>query len=110
MYRGRILEAGPAEKVVHDPAHPYTRQLLAARLSIDPGQRMATRAVGPVGPGAAEQSQCVFYDRCPVAIAACASADIPFVEVAGGHRAACIRAAKGDPTEINPRPRARMTP
>ncbi len=30
MYRGRIVEHGPAEQVLIDPAHAYTRELLAA--------------------------------------------------------------------------------
>ncbi|MGR6920680.1 ABC transporter ATP-binding protein [[Actinomadura] parvosata] len=30
MRRGRLVEAGPAEQVVGEPAHAYTRALLAA--------------------------------------------------------------------------------
>ncbi|AQZ64235.1 Oligopeptide transport ATP-binding protein OppF (TC 3.A.1.5.1) [[Actinomadura] parvosata subsp. kistnae] len=30
MHRGRLVEAGPAEQVVGEPAHEYTRALLAA--------------------------------------------------------------------------------
>jgi ABC-type glutathione transport system ATPase component len=30
MYQGRIVEHGPAERVLADPKHPYTRRLLAA--------------------------------------------------------------------------------
>ena len=30
MYRGRIVESGPAEEIWRDPRHPYTRALLAA--------------------------------------------------------------------------------
>ncbi|MFG2503649.1 ABC transporter ATP-binding protein [Streptomyces sp. NPDC048441] len=30
MYLGRIVEAGPAEQVLSDPQHPYTRDLLSA--------------------------------------------------------------------------------
>jgi peptide/nickel transport system ATP-binding protein len=30
MYQGRIIEFGPAEQVLIDPAHDYTRELLAA--------------------------------------------------------------------------------
>jgi peptide/nickel transport system ATP-binding protein len=30
MYRGRIVEEGPAEQVLTDPSHEYTRTLLSA--------------------------------------------------------------------------------
>jgi peptide/nickel transport system ATP-binding protein len=30
MKDGRILEAGPAERILTQPEHPYTRSLLAA--------------------------------------------------------------------------------
>jgi peptide/nickel transport system ATP-binding protein len=34
MRRGRIVETGPFEAVTQDPAHPYTRTLLAARIGL----------------------------------------------------------------------------
>ena len=34
LYRGDLVEVGPAAQVVHDPQHDYTRSLLAARLSL----------------------------------------------------------------------------
>ena len=36
LYAGRICEIGPAANVLHHPAHPYTAQLLRARLHLDP--------------------------------------------------------------------------
>ncbi|MDP9455550.1 MAG: ATP-binding cassette domain-containing protein [Actinomycetota bacterium] len=36
MFRGRIVELGPAETVVTDPRHPYTRTLLRAAEELSP--------------------------------------------------------------------------
>ena len=43
MKDGRIVESGPAEEVLHTPAHPYTRMLLAAAPDLGPD--------GPAGTG-----------------------------------------------------------
>jgi len=31
MYKGKIVEQGPARQILHQPSHPYTRALLACR-------------------------------------------------------------------------------
>jgi oligopeptide/dipeptide ABC transporter ATP-binding protein len=97
MYRGQIVEEGPAGPVVTEPAHPYTQQLVAARLPIDPRQRLE-----PPGAMLARSVQqdagCPFYSRCPIAIDACASSEIPFVNLGHGHRAACLRVGEAAAT------------
>jgi ABC-type oligopeptide transport system ATPase subunit len=40
MYRGRIVELAPAERVFQAPAHAYTRALLSAIPRLHPGQRL----------------------------------------------------------------------
>ncbi|NDC78507.1 MAG: ABC transporter ATP-binding protein, partial [Chitinophagia bacterium] len=41
MHRGRILEQGPVEQVLHSPSHPYTQALLACRPARHrPGERL----------------------------------------------------------------------
>ena len=58
MYAGRIVEEGPADALLRDPKHPYTRALAAAFPTIgDPASRFAPsgpagRSAGPDrGPG-----------------------------------------------------------
>ena len=36
MYRGKIVEVGPAEKIYNNPVHPYTKSLLSAVPNPDP--------------------------------------------------------------------------
>ena len=39
MYLGHVVEMGPVEAIYKAPQHPYTRALLASRLSMDPQVR-----------------------------------------------------------------------
>jgi peptide/nickel transport system ATP-binding protein len=41
--KGRIVERGPVEEVMHTPSHPYTRMLLASVPQPDPDQRWTDR-------------------------------------------------------------------
>jgi oligopeptide/dipeptide ABC transporter ATP-binding protein len=91
MYKGRIVEEGPADRVVNEPAHPYTQQLVAARLPIDPRQRTQPPSAVLSRDAQQDQTGCVFYGRCPIAVDTCAASPIPFVDLGNGHRAACLR-------------------
>ncbi|TQM01933.1 oligopeptide/dipeptide ABC transporter ATP-binding protein [Pseudonocardia kunmingensis] len=93
MYRGRVIEQGPAEDLLAEPLHPYTGALLAAARAVRPDdaaprERVALRsgrAARPEAPGG-----CAFYSRCPVAMDACAEADPALVDVGAGHSVACL--------------------
>jgi ABC-type oligopeptide transport system ATPase subunit len=40
MYRGRIVELAPAERIFTSPAHAYTKALLSAIPHLEPGQKL----------------------------------------------------------------------
>jgi ABC-type oligopeptide transport system ATPase subunit len=40
MYRGRIVELAPAERLFEAPAHPYTKALLSAIPRLKPGEKL----------------------------------------------------------------------
>ena len=93
MYAGRIVESGTADQVFTDPQHPYTRALAGAFPRIgDPAARYA-----PAGWTATRRTRgsCRRAARSSrgarSAIAECATAEPPLVEVAPGRPVACIR-------------------
>ena len=89
MYLGRIVESGPAEAVIRNPRHPYTKALIAA---VPKGRRIEAGAEvlggelpSPLNPPAG----CPFHTRCPIAEARC-RVEVPAVkEFESGHRVAC---------------------
>ena len=65
MYGGRIVEAGPTEKVLAKPAHPYTAGLLASIPGdAKPGARLTQIEGTPPSPMDLP-SGCAFRTRCP---------------------------------------------
>lgn len=75
LYRGRIMEEGPAEVVYGNPVHPYTQALLSAAPVPDPElqseRRRARRAKAVFEEVSASSESCVFADRCPHAVSVC---------------------------------------
>ncbi|WP_438696121.1 oligopeptide/dipeptide ABC transporter ATP-binding protein, partial [Streptomyces alkaliphilus] len=97
MYRGRVVERGPADDVILDPAHPYTRLLAAA--APDPEARGRSRWVAGTeptgGPLPLSGRGCHFRDRCPSAMAICSRTPEP-IEVTPERWAACwLHTAEG---------------
>lgn len=45
MFRGEIVETGPARQVTESPQHPYTKRLWAANLVADPKEQRRRRAI-----------------------------------------------------------------
>ncbi|NNE08807.1 MAG: ABC transporter ATP-binding protein [Gemmatimonadetes bacterium] len=87
LFRGRIVEDGPAESIVSNPAHPYTKALLSsiARADVDPEKGL------DVNPGAEDvvvTAGCPFAPRCPDVRDACRTID-PNPRRHEGHRVRC---------------------
>ena len=89
MYLGRIVEEGPAEEVVANPRHPYTKALIDSIPVPDPAFEHADDAIKLTGepPSAITPPEgCRFRPRCPFATDECL-AQPPLS--GGGHRVAC---------------------
>ncbi|MEX2517887.1 MAG: ABC transporter ATP-binding protein [Paracoccaceae bacterium] len=98
VYGGDIIERGPTASVLADPAHPYTRGLIAARPRAaasprGPGERRPRlpTIVGAVPPLAALPAGCRFSGRCPVELPVCAGQRPEAVARTGGGGAICHR-------------------
>ncbi|MEL9940725.1 MAG: ABC transporter ATP-binding protein [Ignisphaera sp.] len=80
LYRGQIVEEGPAE-ILNEPSHPYTQMLAKAIPRIDKKwdskieYGVGSLALGATGVG------CVFADRCPYAMDICRREEPPMVDL-----------------------------
>ncbi len=88
MYGGRIVEEGEAATVLGDPAHPYTRALLASIADAEPGTRL--RAIPGNVPGLGRlPAGCAFAPRCADRFAPCDQ--VPDITTASpGHDVRCF--------------------
>ena len=93
LYRGRIIEDGPVDRVFAAPRHPYTALLMASAPSVRHGRPFSPHQLrradsGPVpqdGPDA-----CVFAARCPFAADVCTTQP-PLTAIGERWSAACHR-------------------
>lgn len=88
LYSGRLVEAGPLERVFDDPQHPYTRALLGSLPRVDGtapgGVRLAGQAPGLLH----KPAGCVLHPRCPEAQERC-RAEVPGLREVSGRMVAC---------------------
>jgi oligopeptide transport system ATP-binding protein len=90
MYLGRLVELAPAESLLTEPRHPYTRALLAAVPRPDPARRSARRLLeGDVPSPVDPPSGCRFHTRCPHVQPRCAVDTPPLDGDGAGHATAC---------------------
>jgi len=91
MYAGHIVEYANVFEIFDRPLHPYAQALFRSMPSLG-GRRERLEAIGGQVPDPFHlPSGCAFRDRCPRAVAMCATAVPPLVEKVADHRAACIR-------------------
>ena len=89
FYAGRVVEIGPATKVLREAAMPYTRALLNA---LPRAGMTSLEAIGGQPPDfSALPKGCAFGPRCPLRFAKC-DEEPGLLAVEAGHAAACWRA------------------
>jgi oligopeptide/dipeptide ABC transporter ATP-binding protein len=101
MYLGRIVEIGATPEVIANPAHPYTRALLAAVPEADPD---TTRRKAPMKLRSddipslnAIPSGCAFHPRCPFFEPNLCEVHVPRLGMAEGfqQQVACLPLQQG---------------
>jgi oligopeptide/dipeptide ABC transporter ATP-binding protein len=102
MYAGRIVETGPATKVLESPQHPYTQGLLAAiPHSRTPRGELAAIA-GSVPQLIAPPPQCHFASRCQWAAPACTGAVPQLLSIGPKRDVACFRFSTAEQVSLAP--------
>jgi len=92
MYLGRLVEVGSRAQLYTRPLHPYTRALIASMPTLEPGEPLREPALaGEVWDRPPPSHGCVFYHRCPLAMADCQRIVPPLEEKEPGHPVACWR-------------------
>lgn len=90
MYLGHVVESGPTQEIMDDPAHPYTVLLRQSSPIPDPANRVnPPRIAGEIPSPANPPSGCPFHTRCPRAIAVCRESMPAAKEIAPGRQVAC---------------------
>jgi oligopeptide/dipeptide ABC transporter ATP-binding protein len=90
LFRGRIVESGPADELVVDPAHPYTRALLASIADVGEQAVERPKPGESIGRGPTEEPDggCPFARRCPDATDTCRRTAPPYGAV-GSRKVRC---------------------
>jgi peptide/nickel transport system ATP-binding protein len=89
MYLGRIVETAPARRLFAQPAHPYTRALLAEAPTLTVAKKRFAAIQGEIPSPLNPPTGCHFHPRCPMAVARCRE-EAPVLRPLGdGHQAAC---------------------
>ncbi len=93
MYAGRKVEEGPAEKILVEPRHPYTKGLISCvpHLTMNPPlDRPPLSEIKGIVPSALRLFDgCPFSPRCASSSARCSAEMPPAFDLGPDHNAAC---------------------
>jgi peptide/nickel transport system ATP-binding protein len=91
MYAGRIVERAAKRELLHRPRHPYTLGLIGSQPGAAPPLQELP-SIGGQPPSLIDLPRgCSFHPRCAFAEPGCRLSPPPLVDVAPGHRTACLR-------------------
>jgi peptide/nickel transport system ATP-binding protein len=91
MYRAGLAEAGAVERVVKQPAHPYTRLLIASIPKVSTTRDWLEDGADAGAAPPPSQTGCRFADRCPDVMPRCREQAPPLFRAETDRAAACFR-------------------
>ena len=111
MYLGEIVETAETDELINNPAHPYSRALLAAVPIPDPDYDWVDVPIKGEIPSPIDiPSGCRFHPRCVWAKDVCKEKAPEMVEVSEGHNVKCFFAEEMYATPEMPAPKPELTP
>jgi peptide/nickel transport system ATP-binding protein len=93
MYAGQVVEEAPVQELFGNPKHPYTQGLIRSIPRIDTAaiQKVRLEAIPGTVPKLIEPAGgCRFAGRCKYVTNQCMGVTPPLLEVAPGHKVACV--------------------
>jgi peptide/nickel transport system ATP-binding protein len=90
LYRGRLVEIGPARRLCRSPAHPYTQALIGAVLEPEPAPARRPAAAARERDDR-ESAGCPYAGRCALRLERCFEAMPDWQTIEGDQRARCFR-------------------
>jgi peptide/nickel transport system ATP-binding protein len=84
MYGGLVVEQGPLKRLLENPMHPYTDELIKCASSLDSREsRLYSLEGSPLAPSYFKD-ECPFYERCKYREASCTDRIPDVIEISGG--------------------------
>jgi len=93
MYLGKVVEYGPAHRVLTNPLHPYTSALLLAIPRIKKTLKTGVSLYGEIPDPSNPPKGCRLHPRCPLASEICAKQEPLLKQVDRDYFVACHRVA-----------------
>ena len=94
MYASRIVEQGPVKEIFKQPAHPYTKGLLASIPSLSLKTSQLPVIPGQVPDMAHLPKGCAFYERCVFKQDRCKQQLPDLIDITDNRQSACFMAEK----------------
>lgn len=91
MYLGKVIEQGPANEIINEPKHPYTKALVNSTPTVDPDKGDDHEPLeGEVPDPVDLPNGCRFAPRCPEAMPECREGEPPMYDTGDDQEARCI--------------------